>query len=66
MLKKIKQYLKSRTVNVALIIAILGVIETNFMFLQPYLGDKYGLVFIPYAVIMVYLRSITTQPISEK
>jgi len=30
------------------------------------LGDKYGLVFIPYAILMVYLRSITTNSISEK
>jgi len=66
MWKKIKQYLKSRTVNVALVIAMLGVLETNFLFLQPYLGDKYGLVFIPYAILMVYLRSITTNSISDK
>lgn len=66
MWNKIKQYFKSRTVNTALIIAMLGVLETNFMFLQPYLGDKYGLIFIPYAIIMVYLRSITTKPIQEK
>lgn len=66
MWNKIKQYFKSRTVNTALIIAMLGVLETNFMFLQPYLGDKYGLIFIPYAIVMVYLRSITTKPIQEK
>ena len=63
---KAKQYLKSRTVNVALIIAMLGVLEVNFPLLQPLLGDNYSLIFIPYAMLMVYLRSITTQPIEEK
>ena len=55
MWNKIKQYFKSRTVNVSLVIAMLGVLETNFLFLQPY-----------YAILMVYLRSITTNSISEK
>lgn len=66
MLNKIKQWWKSRTIKTATVIALLGIVESNFHFLQGVLGDKYGLVWIPFAVLMGYLRIITTKPIEEK
>lgn len=66
MITKLKQWWKSRTIKTATVIALLGIVEVNFHFLQPYLGDNYGLIWIPFAVLMGYLRIITTQPIEEK
>ncbi|QCQ59211.1 hypothetical protein HOV44_gp133 [Rheinheimera phage Barba5S] len=63
---KVKQYLKSRTVNVGLIITMMGVVEMNLSFLQPTFGDNFGLVSIAYGILMVYLRSITTNSIQDK
>ncbi|QCQ64442.1 hypothetical protein Barba29S_gp127 [Rheinheimera phage vB_RspM_Barba29S] len=63
---KVKQYLKSRTVNVGLIITMMGVVEMNLSFLQPTFGDNFGLVSITYGILMVYLRSITTNSIQDK
>ena len=66
MLNKIKQYLKSKTVNTALIIALLGVLEMNFQYLQEMLGQYYGLSWIVFSMLMVTLRSVTTVPINQK
>ena len=38
MLTKIKKWFKSKTINTALIIALLGVLELNFQYLQGLLG----------------------------
>jgi len=60
------QRLKSRTNLTAIAIGIVGVIETNAPMLQELLGKWYGLTFIGIAVLMVILREITTEPVTEK
>ena len=66
MLKKIKQYFKSRTINTALIIALLGVLELNFQYLQGLLGEYYGAAWIVFSMLMVVLRSVTTTSLDNK
>ena len=57
---------KSRTINTAVVIAILGVLEANFNLLQPLLGEHFSLTWVVFSMIMVALRAVTTQPLSEK
>jgi len=57
---------KSRTNITALVIGVLGVIEANIHMLQDLLGKWYGLTFVVVAVIMMILREITTEPVTEK
>ena len=66
MLNKIKQYFKSKTINTALIIAVLGVVELNFQYLQGMLGEYYGAAWIVFSMIMVALRTVTTKPLQDK
>lgn len=66
MFKKIKQYFKSKTVNTALVIAILGVLELNFQYLQGILGEWYGATWIVFSMLMVVLRSVTTTSLDNK
>lgn len=66
MLKKIKQYFKSKTIWAATIISVLGVIESNFHFLQDYLKEYYGVSWVIFSVIMVVLRAVTTQSLDDK
>ena len=54
---------KSKTVNFAALIGVLGVIETNFHMLQDLLGQYYGLSFVVVAAAIYYLRTITTGPL---
>lgn len=54
---------QSKSINTAAVIAILGVVEVNFHMLQDMLGQYYGLSFVVFAVIMAYLRMITTGPV---
>ena len=66
MLNKIKQYFKSKTINTALIIAVLGVVELNFQYLQGMLGEYYGAAWIVFSMIMMVLRAVTTKPLQDK
>lgn len=66
MLKKVKQYFKSKTINTALIIALLGVLELNFQYLQGVLGEYYGATWIAFSMLMVVLRAVTTTSIDNK
>ena len=63
---KIKQWLKSRTIQSATFLAMMGIVELNFPLLQELLGQYYGVSFIAIALLMGYLRHITTKPINEK
>jgi len=66
MLNKFKKWFKSKTINTALIIALLGVLELNFQYLQGMLGDYYGVTWIVFSMIMVVLRAMTTQSLNDK
>lgn len=66
MLTKIKKWFKSKTINTALIIALLGVLELNFQYLQAMLGEYYGATWIVFSMLMVVLRSVTTTSLDSK
>lgn len=67
MLKKLKTMLKSKTINYAMLIAILGVFELNYRSIEHFVPEQYrGLVFILISVGIVVLRFQTTKPLSEK
>jgi hypothetical protein len=58
--------LKSKTINFAAILAVLGVVEANFQVLQPFLGEHYGTLLVVIGAITAGLRVVTTQPLKEK
>ena len=67
MIKKIKQWLKSKSINFALIMGSLGAIESYTGEIKDKLGDTYGLAYaIVFSIGMIYLRSITTTSIKDK
>jgi len=57
---------KSRTLDAAALIAVLGVIEANFGLLREMLGEHYGISYIAIAAIMAWLRVKTTGPVGDK
>jgi hypothetical protein len=57
---------KSKTMVFNILIAVLSIVELNIGLFQAVLGDYYGIIFMLVAVINVILRTVTTQPISEK
>lgn len=58
---------KSRTVWINVLIGILAMVELNFHMLQSLVGEQwYGLAFIMVSGINIYLRTITTKPLSER
>lgn len=63
---KLVKYVKSRTLQFAALVAVLGVLELNLGLLQEALGDWYGGVFIFISVISAFLRVITTVPLEDK
>ena len=60
------KYLKSRTINFSILLAVMGVVEMNLHLIQDHLGDDYGAVYIIIASIVAALRVITTQDIEDK
>jgi hypothetical protein len=57
---------KSKTMVFNILIAVLSIVELNIGLFQAVLGDYYGIIFMLVAIINVILRTVTTQPISEK
>jgi hypothetical protein len=57
---------KSKTMMFNILIAVLSIVELNIGLFQAVLGDYYGVIFMLVAIINVILRTVTTQPISEK
>lgn len=64
--KAVAQRLKSKTNQAALLIGIIGLLETNLGMLKDVLGEYYGLTYIAISIAMMVLREVTTQPVSEK
>lgn len=56
-----KKIVQSKTMRVAAVVAVLGVLETNFQLIQPLLGEWSGLTYIVLSMAMVLLRLKTTQ-----
>jgi uncharacterized membrane protein YfcA len=63
----LKKIYKSRTMRVAMLVAVLGALEASSGLLRTLLPEKYfGIVMIVIAIIMALLRVATTVPLSEK
>ena len=64
---KLKQWFKSKSINFALVMGALGVVESYTGEIKDKLGDTYGLVYaMVFSVGMVYLRLITNTSIEDK
>lgn len=61
-----KHALRSRTVWINLIIALLAFIELNMNLLTPYLKDKAELVFMGIGLLNICVRFLTHQPIEVR
>ena len=59
-----KPQMKSKTNLAGVLVAMLGVVETNAPMLRDMLGDWYGLTYILIGVVMVGLRQVTTEPVA--
>ena len=59
--------MRSKTMWFALVIAILGVIYDNFMYVQNIIDPRaYGIILITIGVVLAVLRFVTTLPLDEK
>lgn len=66
-LRKVRAWFKSRTINTAALLAVLGAVEAHQGFLEHVLTPKmFGFWTIGIAVVMALLRSDTKTAISEK
>ena len=59
-----KPQMKSKTNLAGVLVAMLGVVETNAPMLRDMLGDWYGLTYILIGVAMVGLRQVTKEPVA--
>ena len=59
-----KSPIKSKTMNTAAIIAMLGVVELNMPLLRENLGEWYGVSYIVIGAVMAFLRWKTSEGIS--
>lgn len=58
---------KSKTLQTAAVIAVLGVLETQFHMIRDLIPVDYqGLTYTAIAGVMAYLRVITTKPLGDK
>ena len=64
MMSKIKEALRSRTIRVALVIAIVGVVEANLQLLAPLMSPQaYSISMSLIAGVFMVLRAVTTTPL---
>lgn len=56
---------KSKTINTAAVIALLGVVELNMPLIRDNLGEWYGVSYIAIAAVMAWLRFKTNEGISN-
>lgn len=60
-------FLKSRSIQFALALAVMGVLESQLGLLAPYMTKEFfGLFSIGVSIAVAVLRVITTVPLSEK
>ncbi|MDP3273457.1 hypothetical protein [Limnobacter sp.] len=58
---------KSKTMWFAYLLAVLGVVETQYKLIESYVPEEYrGLVFVVIASVVAALRIVTTQALTEK
>lgn len=60
-------FAKSKTMWFAYLLAILGVVETQYNLIESYVPEEYrGLVFVVIASAVAALRIVTTKALTEK
>lgn len=65
--KWFQRIIRSKTVNTANLIAIIGVVQVNSDFLSTVLSPKqFGWVMIIISIVMILLRARTTSSLSDK
>ena len=57
---------KSRSYDLAALMAVLSAAQTNLPMVQEQLGDAYGWLMLGASVLMAYLRKTTTGPVGVK
>ena len=57
---------KSRTLDFAMLLAVMAPVESNFHLIQNQLGDNYGLVFFVISGVVAYLRFKTKGQVGDK
>jgi len=66
-MSKLKQWMKSWTINYGLLLVILGSLQQNFDYLRKLIGEEnYGLSFVAIGVVVVVLRFKTTTAVEDK
>lgn len=64
---KARQYAKSRTINIAALIACLGAVQLMLPEVRAQIpADLYPWLLMGIGVIMAYMRAVTEKPLSEK
>lgn len=67
MFRKIKQWLRSKTINYGLLLMIVGSLEINFNYLKEYIPEEwYGALFVLVGILVVILRFLTTTSLKNK
>ena len=60
-----KSPIRSKTLNAAAVIAVLGVVELNMPLLRDNLGEWYGVSYIVIGAIMAWLRFKTSEGVGN-
>ena len=63
----LRRVVRSRTMLFAALLAVLGIVETQFALISPLIPDAWhGAVLIVIAAIVAALRAVTTTPLSRR
>lgn len=66
MKKEIGQRIHSKTYWLGFGVLFLGYLQQNFSLIDSYLGDYKNAVYFVVGVLILIMRELTTQPLSEK
>ena len=67
LINKVKQYFKSKTINYGSLLIVFGLLYENFDAVKGVIPSQYtGIAFAIIGGIVIYLRTKTNQPLSEK
>ena len=62
----VKQRLKSKTYWLGTFILLLGFVQDNFPLISQYLGEHQGAVKVLIGLLIIAMRELTKEPLSEK
>ena len=67
MRRKLKGAMRSKTMWLALLVTVLGVVYDNFSYVQNIIDPRlYGVILITIGCVLAVLRFLTTLPLDEK